>query len=145
MEIMLSQIDCETEPTPNIDIAFAMQCALLHDTLEDTETTYEQLKEIFGTAVADGVLTLTKNKDLEKSLQMGDSLRRIVLQPKEIQMVKMADRITNLQEPPGHWTTEKIKGYQNEARLIYDCLKDCSESLAKRLETKINDYDVYLK
>ena len=144
MEVMLSQHDDGTGPASDIDLGLALQCALLHDTLEDTETTYDQLKEAFGWAVADGVLALTKNKDLDKPLQMVDSLRRIVLQPKEIHMVKMADRITNLQEPPSHWTPEKIRSYQNEARLIYDYLKDCCEFLARRLEIKIEDYDAYI-
>lgn len=42
-----------------------------------------------------------------KKLQMQDSLRRIKSQPREVWMVKMADRITNLQPPPGHWSEEK--------------------------------------
>jgi (p)ppGpp synthase/HD superfamily hydrolase len=72
----------------------AVQCALLHDTLEDTGVTYEQVKEKFGIVVACGVQALTKNIKLDKNKQMEDSLRRIKKQPKEIWMVKMADRIT---------------------------------------------------
>ena len=39
----------------------AVQCALLHDTLEDTKATFEELSERFGVAVADGVLALSKS------------------------------------------------------------------------------------
>ncbi|WP_310413472.1 HD domain-containing protein [Chamaesiphon sp. OTE_8_metabat_110] len=45
----------------------AVQCALLHDTIEDTDTSYDRIAAIFGVRVADGVLALSKNSDLEKS------------------------------------------------------------------------------
>ncbi len=43
---------------------FAIQCALLHDTIEDTDTTYNNIYELFGKNIADGVLALTKDKKL---------------------------------------------------------------------------------
>ena len=79
------------------DENLAVQSALLHDILEDTATTYAQVAEQFGVAVADGVLALTKDATLPKAGQMADSLHRIRQQPPEISMVKLADRITNLQ------------------------------------------------
>ena len=48
----------------NFDINTAVQIALLHDVLEDTDTTYEELEETFGNDVATGVLTLTKQTEL---------------------------------------------------------------------------------
>lgn len=118
----------------------ALQCALLHDTIEDTAVTYEQVRDEFGLAVADGVLALTKNEKLEKSLQMSDSLRRIREQPREIGMVKLADRITNLQQPPHYWTPDKIARYRQEAREIYAAAHESSPFLAARLAQKIEDY-----
>ena len=59
------------------DANLAMQCALLHDTLEDTRVRYEQLQENFGQAVADGVLALTLNKRLPRPAQMSECLERI--------------------------------------------------------------------
>ena len=101
-----------------LDVTFAIQCALLHDTIEDTHVVYEEIEEVFGTRVADGVLALTKNTNLPKPEQMQDSLKRIVAQGPEIRMVKMADRINNLQPPPAYWTTEKKQRYHKEAELI---------------------------
>ncbi|MEJ2749737.1 MAG: HD domain-containing protein, partial [Anaerolineae bacterium] len=40
----------------------AVQCALLHDVIEDTAVSYEDVESEFGTAVADGVLALTKDE-----------------------------------------------------------------------------------
>ncbi len=120
-------------------------CALLHDSIEDTHATYENINMKFGTEVADGVLSLTKDTKLaSKSEQMKDSLSRIKEQPKEVWMVKLCDRITNLQPPPQQWDKEKIQQYQNEARFILEQLGEASQFLASRLKMKISNYDTYL-
>ncbi len=118
----------------------AMQCALLHDTIEDTDTSYEQIAAIFGVRVADGVLALSKNPDLAKSQRLADSLERIKTQPIEIWMVKLADRITNLQPPPVYWDRAKIGCYRDEAIEIYTHLHLASPYLAARLAAKIQNY-----
>jgi (p)ppGpp synthase/HD superfamily hydrolase len=126
---------------PELDGDLAIQCALLHDTIEDTKATYELLMENFGRAVADGVMALTKDSTLpSKPLQMADSLKRIGQQPPEIWMVKMADRITNLRHPPHYWKPEKIDSYRQEAISIYDALHSANLALATRLKEKIDLY-----
>jgi (p)ppGpp synthase/HD superfamily hydrolase len=122
----------------------AVKCAILHDTIEDTNVTFEQLKSEFGLDVANGVLALTKNKQLAKPLQMADSLRRIKEQVSEIWMVKLADRITNLQPPPHYWTQDKIIQYSEEAMSIFTALKDASPYLATRLYGKIETYKNFI-
>ncbi|ACA98726.1 MULTISPECIES: HD domain-containing protein [Cyanophyceae] len=120
-------------------------CALLHDVIEDTSTTFEDVKRDFGIEIADGVLALTKNTELpSKFEQMKDSINRIQLQPKEVWMVKLCDRITNLQPPPMHWDKVKIATYQSEAQFILEQLGEASPFLAQRLIVKISDYDQYL-
>lgn len=125
---------------PGRDGDLAVQCALLHDTIEDTDTSYEQIALMFGVKVADGVAALSKNPALEKSQQLIDSLDRIVQQPSEIWMVKLADRITNLQSPPPHWNRDKISRYHDEAIEIYTRLQTASPFLALRLAEKIRNY-----
>ena len=49
-----------------MDRSLAIQLALLHDTIEDTKTTYEEIQNLFGSIVADGVKALTKDTALEK-------------------------------------------------------------------------------
>jgi (p)ppGpp synthase/HD superfamily hydrolase len=123
-----------------LDGDLALQCALLHDTIEDTDTTYEQIGSVFGIKVADGVAAVSKNPTIEKSQQLLDSLDRIEQQPIEIWMVKLADRITNLQPPPIHWTKEKIIRYRDEAIAIHSRLRAASPFLASRLTEKIQNY-----
>jgi len=131
--------------TEYYDSDLAVQCAILHDSLEDTSTTYEELQSIFGKNVADGVLALTKNDKLPlKSEQMEDSLLRIKQQPKEIWMVKLADRISNLYQAPYYWDTEKTNKYLDEARIIYTQLHTANKALALRLNDKISNYKGFL-
>jgi (p)ppGpp synthase/HD superfamily hydrolase len=123
------------------DPDLAVQCALLHDVFEDTEASYEQVLDLFGTRVADGVAALTKDPDLaNKSEQMEDSLERIHAQPPEIWMVKMADRITNLQPPPSHWSAEKVVSYRQEAIRIHQALHLANAYLSTELSEAIDAY-----
>ncbi len=94
--------------TTDFNLGFAIQVALLHDTLEDTSTTFEELQELFGIDVAQGVLALSKSDSFRpKEDQMMDCLLRIKNQSKEVWAVKLADRITNLQPPPVKWDALK--------------------------------------
>ena len=128
---------------PHHDGELALCCALLHDTLEDTKVTPEEITEKFGESVASGVLALTKDSRLDKAEQMPRSLMRIQAQPPEIALVKLADRITNLQPPPPDWTPEKCARYLQEARTIYDALHPASPFLAARLKQKMETYRIY--
>lgn len=126
---------------PGHDEDLTMQCALLHDTVEDTAVSYEQVAERFGRPVADGVLALTKDEQLPENEQITDSLRRIRAQPREIWLVKLADRIVNLQRPPHGWDAAKIERYRSDAREIYAMLAEASPLLAARLDEKIRAYN----
>ena len=55
-------------------------------------------------------------------------------------MVKLADRITNLQPPPAHWSRQKAALYREQAIAIHAALKNCSAYLATRLQHKIETY-----
>lgn len=119
----------------------AVQCALLHDVLEDTDTTYAEVEATFGSRVAQGVLALTKNESLPKEQRMRDSLERIRQQPREVWLVKLADRITNLAPPPHYWQKDKIERYREEAKLIHQLLCEASDYLNQRLMSKIEAYE----
>jgi guanosine-3',5'-bis(diphosphate) 3'-pyrophosphohydrolase len=140
MEIIVASAD-----TGNFDLGFAVQVALLHDTLEDTSTVFGVLEHRFGVEIAKAVSALTKNKDLPKELRISDSLARIKKLPAEVWAVKLADRITNLQSPPPDWDREKRITYQKEARIILSELKDGNVFLARRLEAKIEEYGNYIQ
>ena len=140
MEIFMAALN-----TDSFNLDFAAQVALLHDTIEDTDATYEEIKDKFGEDIAEAVLALSKNENLPPKVQTTNSLTRIKALSKEVWAVKLADRITNLQPPPSKWSSKKRKKYQDEANLILQELQDGNEYLSKRLKMKIKDYMEYIK
>lgn len=128
-----------------LDGDLAVQCALLHDVIEDTQVTSTELGREFGPDVARGVMALSKDPGLAESEQLRDSLRRITAERREIWIVKLADRTTNLQPPPRHWGREKILVYRQEAKEILDRLGSASRVLGERLAEKIERYAEFAK
>ena len=128
---------------PDFDLKLAIQLALLHDVLEDTALSFKALKADFGNVVAEGVLALTKDSTLDKKDQMDDSLSRILDLGREVAIVKLCDRITNLQKPPQKWDNAKIKKYHLQALKIAERLKGKNEYLDKRIQEKILNYSTY--
>ena len=128
----------------DFDLDYAVQLAILHDIIEDTHISQNELTSEFGKKVAEGVMALTKNDSLPtKTEQIIDSLHRINLMVKEVGIVKLADRITNLQEPPVNWDLKKRQNYLEDAKVISKMLQGKNEYLNKRLEEKIKDYNKY--
>jgi (p)ppGpp synthase/HD superfamily hydrolase len=127
------------------DPELAVLCALLHDSVEDTPATLQHIGDLFGVAVMNGVSALTKDSSLPKPARMGDSLARIRREPREVWMVKLADRITNLQSPPAHWRHAKCERYGHQAQTICDELGDASPWLKARITAKIGAYPALYK
>jgi len=82
MEILMAFTDKQ-----DFDLDFAVQVALLHDTLEDTSTTFEELEGRFGSEIAVAVAALSKNDALPKKERMLDCLTRIQKLRKEVRAV----------------------------------------------------------
>lgn len=139
MEILVAY-----QNAPDFELDFALKLALLHDTLEDTSATFEEISNEFGIDVAHGVSALTKNVSLPKSERMADCLHRIKTLSKEVGAVKLADRITNLQEPPPHWDIPKREAYRQEAILILKQVKGVNPYLEQRIDKKITEYEKYI-
>jgi (p)ppGpp synthase/HD superfamily hydrolase len=126
---------------PGVDGDLLIGCALLHDVVEDTRVGDAEIEAEFGPHIAAGVRALTKTKAALDP--MADSLRRIQDQPREVWMVKLADRIVNLTPPaPAHWSAEKRADYAREGAVILDALGTANEGLASLLRARIRAYPV---
>lgn len=140
MEILLAHAH-----KADFDIELAMQAAILHDTVEDSEATIAEIEGIFGKDVAEAVAALTKDSSIkDKNAKMQDSLNRINKLSKEVGMVKLADRITNLQPPPPKWDSTKRANYLMQAENMAKELAGKNEYLNQRLLTKIEEYRAYI-
>ncbi|WP_319466274.1 bifunctional (p)ppGpp synthetase/guanosine-3',5'-bis(diphosphate) 3'-pyrophosphohydrolase [uncultured Pseudodesulfovibrio sp.] len=104
---------------------------LLHDTVEDTDTTVDEIEDLFGSDVADIVDGVTKisRMDFEsKAVQQAENIRKLILAMAEdirVLMVKLADRLHNMR------TLEFMKPVKQ--RLIAQETQDIYAPLANRL------------
>jgi (p)ppGpp synthase/HD superfamily hydrolase len=125
---------------PLINLQDAIQIALLHDVLEDTSITKEELLQHFNPQVVHGVDLMTKRKNQP----IHEYLQRIKDGPKDIALIKICDRITNLQKPPTAWKSEKIIGYLEESNVILEMLGGGHIYAVNRLKLKIESYQQYI-
>src|SRR5688500_11112109 len=72
--------------------------ALLHDTVEDTATTHEELVDAFGPRVARIVAEVTDDKTLSKSERKRLQVEHATRLSPEAKLVKLADKICNLRD-----------------------------------------------
>lgn len=114
----------------------AIACALLHDVEEDTPYKVDKHLLVLDNidVISKGVKALTKDTNLPKQEQLKDSLERLKQQPCCVQMVKLADRITNLDPAPLFWNRAKREAYVKEAKMILEYLKNSNLYLADKLK-----------
>jgi guanosine-3',5'-bis(diphosphate) 3'-pyrophosphohydrolase len=101
--------------------------AILHDTVEDTETTVEELEREFGHAVASIVAEVTDDKSLPKPDRKRLQVEHAPHISHPAKLVKLADKICNLRDvleaPPSHWPMERRRAYFEWAKAVIDGLR----------------------
>ena len=106
---------------------------LLHDTLEDTETTFAELEKNFGTDVASLVKEVTDDKSLPKAERKRLQIETAPKKSKRAQMIKIADKISNLlaimSSPPVDWSDERKREYFDWAKKVVDGCRGCNPPL----------------
>lgn len=89
--------------------------AVLHDTIEDTETTENELRTTFGSHVSSVVLEVTDDKSLGKHVRKQRQIEHAPHISTEAKLVKLADKICNLRDilasPPANWSSERKQAY----------------------------------
>jgi len=79
-----------------VDDVEILCAAVLHDTIEDSGTRYDELAEAFGDRVARIVAELTNDSRLPKRVRHDDMIRRMECASAEAKLIKLADRYDNL-------------------------------------------------
>jgi guanosine-3',5'-bis(diphosphate) 3'-pyrophosphohydrolase len=107
--------------------------ALLHDTIEDTETTPGELEREFGRDIADIVAELTDNKMLRKRTRKRMQIAHAASASRQAKLVKLADKICNLRDitarPPANWGVERRREYFDWAKTVVDRLRGTDPKL----------------
>lgn len=117
--------------------------AILHDTIEDTQTSPEEISEKFGDVVLGLVLEVTDDKTLSKEerkkLQVLNASKKSELARK----LKLADKICNVTDiihhPPGNWTLDRKLQYLLWAEQILMEVKGTSPKLENKLQDLITE------
>jgi len=107
--------------------------ALLHDTIEDTETTAEEIEAHFGDTIRSVVEEVSDDKSLGKQICKQMQIERAPSLSTRARAVKLADKICNLRDvvvnPPSGWPLERRQGYFDWAKQVIDGLRGEHEVL----------------
>ena len=102
--------------------------ALLHDTIEDTDTSVEELVETFGGPVASLVQEVTDDKRLPKAERKLLQVEHAAHLSPKARSVKLADKIANLRDvadsPPVNWPLARRQEYFDWAKQVVDQIPD---------------------
>lgn len=107
--------------------------ALLHDTVEDTDTTFEEIGVMFGKKVADVVREVTDDERLPKPERKRLQIEHAPHMSKRAALVKLADKTSNLRDvasnPPRGWPLQRRREYFEWAKAVVDALPPVNRRL----------------
>ena len=128
--IGLAHVLCDEAGITNARILAA---AVLHDTIEDTETTYEELRERFGKAVAGVVREVSDDKTLAKVERKRLQIEHAEHLSRRARLVKLADKICNVRDvasnPPHDWSLARRREYFDWAKAVVDRIRGTNRKL----------------
>ena len=116
-----------------IDDISVLCAAILHDTVEDTETTFEELEARFGSGIANIVREVTDDNALPKTRRKELQVEHAPHLSHQARLVKLADKICNVRDvaddPPAHWPQERRVEYFEWAKRVIDGLRGAHPKL----------------
>ncbi|CAD7004351.1 unnamed protein product [Ceratitis capitata] len=112
--------------------------ALLHDTVEDTDTTFEEIKQHFGVEICEIVREVTDDKSLEKQERKRLQIEHAAMSSFKAKLVKLADKLDNLRDlrrkPPIGWSLERQEQYYVWAKKVVDNMRGTNPVLERELD-----------
>lgn len=106
---------------------------LLHDTVEDTQTTLEELEEHFGLEIANVVKEVTDDKSLPAPERKRLQVEHAPYISRQAKWVKLSDKISNIADithnPPKGWSLQRQIEYLDWTEQVVKGLRGCSVEL----------------
>jgi len=107
--------------------------AILHDTLEDTETTEEEITDLFGSEVCGIVKEVTDDKTLPKEERKRLQIEHAPHLSPSAKQIKLADKISNIEDiienPPENWSVERRLRYVEWGELVIEGVRGTNREL----------------
>jgi guanosine-3',5'-bis(diphosphate) 3'-pyrophosphohydrolase len=115
--------------------------AILHDTIEDTETSPDEIERLFGKSVLDIVLEVTDDKTLPKAQRKQLQVTQASGKSQNAKKLKLADKLCNVNDiihhPPGDWNVERKLKYFDWAESVLEGLANANPKLEQKLSESI--------
>ena len=107
--------------------------AILHDTIEDTQTSPEELEARFGPEVRALVLEVTDDKQLPKEERKRLQIEHAHLQSEKAKVIKLGDKIANVRDvtasPPADWNPQRRREYLDWTEQVVRGCRGCNPGL----------------
>ena len=118
-----------------VDDVVTLVAAVLHDTVEDTRTTPEEIEADFGPEVRAVVAEVTDDKSLPKAVRKQLQVEHAPHASRRAKLVKLGDKICNVRDvtndPPPDWSTARRREYLEWAKRVVDGLRGTNEGLER--------------
>jgi len=131
---LLAQVGCIKDN----DVLIA---GLLHDTVEDSDVTFDEVEEKFGARVAGFVRELTDDKSLPKAERKRLQVEHAPHMSHEAKQIKLADKISNVRDvadcPPAGWSTERRREYVAWGEKVVAGLRGANPALEAHFDSLV--------
>jgi (p)ppGpp synthase/HD superfamily hydrolase len=118
-DVVAHILPAHAEPARDVELVIG---GLLHDTIEDTGATHEEVAAMFGVVVADLVAEVTDDKSLPKAERKRLQVLHAPHKSARAKQLKLADKTSNLRalagSPPADWPLSRQREYLDWARSV---------------------------
>jgi guanosine-3',5'-bis(diphosphate) 3'-pyrophosphohydrolase len=124
----------------DVEDPVVLAAALLHDTIEDTNTTLDELEIVFGYEITNIVAECSDDKRLTKLERKQAQVDHAAHISHKAKLVKLADKIANVSDmngaPPAGWSQERKREYYDWAKQVVDRMRGTHAVLESRFDAE---------
>jgi guanosine-3',5'-bis(diphosphate) 3'-pyrophosphohydrolase len=124
----------------DVEDPIVLAAALLHDTIEDTKTTHDEIEIVFGHEIANIVAECSDDKSLDKLERKQAQVDHAAHVSTRAKLVKLADKIANVSDidgaPPAGWSLERKREYYDWAKRVVDQMRGVHPKLEARFDAE---------